>query len=56
MPGGASAEREPDGGFVSYFEVVDSERAQLAAELSIVRIDAQRQTATVDLIRALGIP
>ncbi len=44
------------GGFVSYLEVVDSERAQLAAELSIVRIDAQRQSATVDLIRALGIP
>lgn len=43
-------------GFVTYLEVVESDRALLAAERTLVQLQAGRQTATVDLIRALGIP
>ncbi len=43
-------------GFVTYLEVVESDRALLAAERTLVQLQAARQTATVDLIRALGIP
>ncbi len=45
-----------DKGFVTYLEVVESDRALLAAERTLVQLQAVRQTATVDLIRALGIP
>lgn len=44
------------GGFTSYLEVMESERALLAAERSLVQLGAQRQVAAVDLIRALGLP
>ena len=45
-----------DKGFVTYLEVVDSDRSLLAAERTLVQLQAGRQTAIVDLIRALGIP
>ncbi|MEI7946916.1 MAG: efflux transporter outer membrane subunit [bacterium] len=45
-----------DKGFVTYLEVIESERALLTAERALVQLQASRQTATIDLIRALGIP
>lgn len=45
-----------DKGFVTYLEVIESERAFLTAERTRVQLQAGRQTATIDLIRALGIP
>jgi NodT family efflux transporter outer membrane factor (OMF) lipoprotein len=45
-----------DKGFVTYLEVIESERSLLTAERTLVQLQAARQTATVDLIRALGIP
>lgn len=45
-----------DKGFVTYLEVIESDRVHLAAERTLVQLQASRQTATVDLIRALGIP
>ena len=45
-----------DKGFVTYLEVIESERALLTAERTLVQLQASRQIATVDLIRALGIP
>jgi NodT family efflux transporter outer membrane factor (OMF) lipoprotein len=45
-----------DKGFVTYLEVIESERSLLTAERTLVQLQAGRQTATVDLIRALGIP
>ena len=45
-----------DKGFVTYLEVVESERSLLVAERTLVQLQAGRQTVTVDLIRALGIP
>lgn len=43
-------------GFVTYLEVVESDRAFLAAERTLIQLQAVRQTSTVDLVRALGIP
>lgn len=43
-------------GFVTYLEVVESDRALLTAERALVQLQALRQTATVDLIRSLGLP
>ena len=45
-----------DKGFVTYLEVIESERSLLLAERTRVQLQAGRQTATIDLIRALGIP
>ena len=45
-----------DKGFVTYLEVIESERALLTAARTLVQLQAGRQTATIDLIRALGIP
>jgi NodT family efflux transporter outer membrane factor (OMF) lipoprotein len=45
-----------DKGFVTYLEVIESERALLTAERTLVQLQASRQIATIDLIRALGIP
>lgn len=45
-----------DKGFVTYLEVIESERALLVAERTLVQLQAGRQFATIDLIRALGIP
>ncbi len=43
-------------GFVTYLEVVVSDRSLLAAQRTLIQIQVRRQTATVDLIRALGLP
>jgi len=45
-----------DKGFATYLEVVDSTRSRLAAQRTLVQLDAARQCAAVDLIRALGLP
>ena len=41
-------------GLVSYIEVIDSQRAQLASEISLTQARAGRLSATVLLVRALG--
>lgn len=41
-------------GIVSYLEVVDANRESLSAERASVQLAAQRQIATVQLIKALG--
>lgn len=41
-------------GGLSYFEVIDSQRVLLAAELAGVRTQSARYAAAVDLIRAMG--
>ena len=41
-------------GLVSYLEVIDAERTQLQTELSLTQVRAQRLSATVLLIKALG--
>jgi len=41
-------------GLVSYIEVIDSQRTQLASEISLTQARAQRLSATVLLVRALG--
>jgi multidrug efflux system outer membrane protein len=43
-------------GFVTYLEVIESERSVLTVERTRVQLIAYRQTAIIDLIRALGIP
>ena len=43
-------------GFVTYLEVVESDRSLLAAQRTLIILQARRQTATIDLIRALGLP
>ena len=41
-------------GLVSYIEVIDSQRTQLASEISLTQARAERLSATVLLVRALG--
>ena len=41
-------------GLVSYIEVIDSQRTQLASEISLTQARADRLSATVQLVRALG--
>ena len=41
-------------GLVSYIEVIDSQRTQLSSEISLTQARADRLSATVFLIRALG--
>jgi multidrug efflux system outer membrane protein len=41
-------------GLVSYIEVIDSQRTQLASEISLTQARADRLSATVLLVRALG--
>jgi multidrug efflux system outer membrane protein len=41
-------------GLVSYIEVIDSQRTQLESEISLTQARADRLSATVQLIRALG--
>jgi multidrug efflux system outer membrane protein len=41
-------------GLVSYIEVIDSQRTQLASEISLTQTRAGRLSATVLLVRALG--
>jgi NodT family efflux transporter outer membrane factor (OMF) lipoprotein len=43
-------------GFATYLDVIESERSLLTAERTLVQLVALRQNATIDLIRALGIP
>ena len=45
-----------DKGFATYLDVIESERSLLTAERTLVQLQAGRQTAIIDLIRALGIP
>ena len=49
-----ASQRSYSEGGMSYFEVIDSQRVLLNAELSKVRTLSGRYLATVDLIRALG--
>ena len=49
----ASQRSYTDGG-LSYFEVIDSQRVLLSAELAQVRTLSGRYAATVDLVRAIG--
>ncbi|HZZ19019.1 MAG TPA: efflux transporter outer membrane subunit, partial [Opitutaceae bacterium] len=41
-------------GLVSYIEVIDSQRTELASEISLTQVRADRLSATVLLVRALG--
>jgi multidrug efflux system outer membrane protein len=41
-------------GAITYFEVIDAQRSQLAIERLAVQIEGARREATVALIRALG--
>jgi multidrug efflux system outer membrane protein len=43
-----------DHGFVSYFEVVDSDRSALAIKRQLIRSQQSQAVATVSLLRALG--
>lgn len=43
-----------EGGIVSYLEVIESQRTLLIAELDLAKLLGQRQTTTVQLIKALG--
>jgi multidrug efflux system outer membrane protein len=48
------AQTRYDSGFVSYLEVIDAQRTALAVERASVQLAAQRVTASIDLIKALG--
>lgn len=48
------AQRRYDAGFVSYLEVIDTQRTSLANERASVQLAAQRLNASVALIKALG--
>ncbi len=50
----AIAQRRYDSGFVSYLEVIDTQRTALATERADAQLAAQRLTASVALIKALG--
>lgn len=52
---GLSRERY-EKGFASYLEVVESDRARLTAQRTLIQLQGSRQIAAVDLIRALGLP
>jgi multidrug efflux system outer membrane protein len=41
-------------GIVDYYEVIDSERSDLNAQLSAINVQGQRFQATIQLIKALG--
>ena len=43
-----------DAGVVSYLEVIESQRTVLNVDLELARLVGQRQTSTVQLIKALG--
>ena len=48
------AKARHEGGVLSYFEVIESQRTLLVAELDSATVLGQRQTTTVQLIKALG--
>ena len=50
------AQERYEKGFVTYLDVIESERSLLNADRTLVQLQALRQVATIDLIRALGIP
>lgn len=50
----ALAQRRYDAGLVSYFDVVDAQRAELQNRQLAVRIQSARMLAAVQLIKALG--
>jgi multidrug efflux system outer membrane protein len=45
-----------DKGFVTYLEVIESDRSLLSAKRTLIQVQVRQQTATIDLIRALGLP
>jgi multidrug efflux system outer membrane protein len=49
-----ASQRSYTGGGLTYFEVIDSQRVLLSAELAQVRTLSGRYAATVDLVRATG--
>jgi multidrug efflux system outer membrane protein len=51
---GELARTRYDAGFVNYFEVIDAQRAMLAAERAATQLQAQRLVNSVGLIKALG--
>ena len=42
-------------GFATYLDVVESDRSLLSAQRTLVRLEGERQCATVSLIQAMGI-
>ena len=48
------ARKRYDSGFVSYLDVVDSERTALSAERTLVRLEADRLATSVVMIKAIG--
>ena len=50
----ALARERYEKGFATYLDVIESERSFLAAQRTLVRLEGERQCATVDLVRALG--
>lgn len=48
------ARRRYEGGYTSYLEVLDSERALLTAEVTLVQAEAEHRNALVGAYRALG--
>jgi NodT family efflux transporter outer membrane factor (OMF) lipoprotein len=52
----ALAKERFEKGFATYLDVIESERSLLTAERTLVQLQGLRQVATIDLIRALGIP
>jgi multidrug efflux system outer membrane protein len=50
----AMAEQRYASGISSYLELLDAQRQLFAAQLSLVQVEGQYLTATVDLYRALG--
>jgi len=50
------AQERYEKGFVTYLDVIESERSLLVSERTLIQLASLRQIATIDLIRALGIP
>ncbi len=48
------SQKRYDGGLVSFFEVVDSQRTELEEDRELIQARSARQLATVQLIQALG--
>jgi len=50
----ALAQKRYDAGYVSYLDVIDAQRTELATEQASVQLSTQRLTTSVALIKALG--
>ena len=48
------AQKRYDAGYVSYLDVIDAQRTELATEQASVQLGTQRLTTSVALIKALG--